>query len=139
MLFVAGRSYVDAMVALETRITSGEHSPAMPFYLLAGFAVELVLKSAVQIGCYDNDRTIMKLGHDLSACYSAALAAGYKPSDEAFFRLVIDQLSPSHKLFQFRYVPEVDTIRVPSAKRTLDVVQRITEELESSLSVWEQP
>ena len=55
----------------------------MPFYFLAGFAVELAFK-AIVLRSGEGEATLRKLGHRLDDCYSSALALGFVPTDKGF-------------------------------------------------------
>ena len=138
-LFGAGKSYLLAMSHFGHQVgDDGEgasHALAMPFYFLAGFACELVLKAVVFRATQD-ERALRALSHDLRRCYEGAVEAGYLPADPAKIGALVEGLAETHSEFSFRYVPDVEVIHVPNKTVVFKTLAEMISEIESQVDVW---
>lgn len=107
----------------------------MPFSLLAGFACELSLKSAV-FAINEDEPELRALGHNLMACYERAVNSGYIPTDAQRAGELVDVLHEAHIGHVFRYVPDVEVIEVPDPFGAADELSWLIADIEGQIDVW---
>jgi hypothetical protein len=136
-LFAAAKSYGVAMARLlpDFEAEGPAAAIAMPFYLLAGFAIELSLK-AVVLRTHSNVAELRKLGHDLDAAFRAATTCGFTSSDHGEFGKLVARLSPIHKGLVARYVPDVPVIDLPGPMLVLKLLADHFSDVERQFDVW---
>ena len=108
----------------------------MPFYFLAGFAVELAFK-AVILRSGSGEEVLRKLGHRLDDCYLSAQKCGFVPTDKDSTDRMVSGLNRTHRDFSFRYVPDVEVISVIGPGRILLVLAAMLADVENQFDIWQ--
>lgn len=135
-LFAAAKAYHLAMSKLSPDFDAGiATAVAMPFYLLAGFCLELSCK-AVILRTRHSQAKLKRLGHDLRALEHEVRCCGLRVEDDGQFTKLVDRLHPIHSEFQARYVPDVETIILPGPGLVLDLLLVHLERCENQFDVW---
>lgn len=94
---------------------------AVPFYLLVGFSVEIVLKAVfVQLG---GDMKYAKdvIRHDLPKALAAASERGFQPENEHLPWLT-ETMADVHRNHSFRYLAGDDELRVADESHCLRIM-----------------
>lgn len=118
--FFAGGSHARAAHALLTASKINVHM-AVPFYLLVGFSLETVLKSAyVHLG---GDMKVAKreIGHDLPKALAYANGQGFQPTNGRLEWLT-ETLAEVHRDHSFRYLTGDGELQVADEACSLDIV-----------------
>ncbi|UVO55037.1 hypothetical protein [Sphingomonas sp. SUN039] len=124
------------MKLLLPSLIAGDQAPAMPFYLLAGFAVELAFKAVILRSGRD-ESVLRKAGHRLDDCYKLAQESGFQPTDRESTDRLVAGLSQSHRELSFRYVPDVEVITVINPVRVSTVLAALLNDIEHKVDVWQ--
>jgi hypothetical protein len=111
----------------EHTVFSGPYSASI--HLLAGYALELLLKSACYL--HGGEGGVRKLGHDLTAVLDEAEKLGFVSSAEQL-RAVVGYLRAPHLNHQFRY-GGADEVAMPDLDATLEVLYCVCHELQDPL------
>ena len=102
---------------------------APAFYLLIGFALELLLKAVCMQGGVSSSE-VKTLGHDLHKAYLRAMQAGMLPEFMTPLGNLALALRDQHKKNVFRYTPDVPQVVVPPPEHCIDVLdEAITKNL----------
>ena len=131
-LFQNAKSYI---AAADRMIEAGELDPALnpAFYLLIGFALELLLKTlCLDAGATQTDLSSV-IGHDLHRAYVFAMERGRVPPVVTEFGKLVLALSDHHKDFAFRYTPDIPELVVPPPAYCLCVIKENLAFIESSI------
>jgi hypothetical protein len=85
---------------------------APAFYLLIGFAIELLLK-AICLRAGVTQKEIRSFSHDLHKAYMGACKFGKVPGYMTPFGRLVLELDQHHRDYSFRYTPDVAELVVP--------------------------
>lgn len=113
-----------AYAAAASRLLNGDHLDAAlapAFYLLIGFALELLLK-AVCMGDKASPVDPKSLGHDLHKAYEMAMKTRKELRVMTPLGRLVLTLSEQHKTHVFRYTPDVDHVEVPPPRFCIDAL-----------------
>lgn len=135
-LMLGATAYRQAMIELKPAIELGSHAILMPYYMLGGFALELGLKAAI-LSVRGDENEMRVLGHKLNAAFDAAISCGFAPTDQSELRRLITDMAPSHGDHSFRYMPEIDLIRMPRPDALLGGLDSMLMQIAQQFAVWE--
>ena len=119
-LFFAGGAHARAAHAIVAAAKANVHMN-VPFYLLLGFALEIVLKAAfVHLG---GDIQVAKrdIGHDLPRALASAKAQGFQPENDHLAWLA-ETMADVHRNHSFRYLTGDGELRVADETCSLRIV-----------------
>jgi hypothetical protein len=114
-----------AYATAASRLMNGEDllddALAPAFYLLIGFALELLLK-AVCLGEGASQEILKGIGHDLHKAYTEAMKTMKVPRFTTPLGKLVLALSEQHKTHVFRYTPDIPQVVVPPPRYCVDVL-----------------
>lgn len=125
-LLEAARSFEQAAAGM---MVGGElplHHQVHAFYLLAGFGIEVGLKSLLRSMGVDDFPELKRIGHDLN---EAMVAVAIRSEDRSYIpdRLpeVVGILSPIHAELTMRYTPASGSFTLPHPTVTIGALQEL--------------
>lgn len=119
-LFFAGGAHARAAHALIAATNKSVHM-AVPFYLLVGFSIEIVLKAAfIQLGGGMNYAKDV-IRHDLPKALAAASENGFQPENKQLNWLV-ETMADVHRNHSFRYLAGDNELRVADESCCLSIL-----------------
>ena len=106
----------------EEAAVPSELQPA--FYLLAGFGVELGLKTlCLAAGAPESE--VKAWRHDLGEAMQGAFRWGALPQVYSDVTWIVEQLQKGHEELLFRYTPDVAVVQVPEPVTTMRVLNSL--------------
>ncbi len=133
-LFTAAKSYALAMNMIFSRDIISTALSA-PYYLLAGFSLELSFKSIVLLKGNDESE-IRKLGHDLNQCHKLAIQRGYVPANGELLSHMVGLMAAAHKNLELRYIPDKTEIQLPKPDILRKVIGKHLDAIEEQFPIW---